>query len=50
MKMDIYLFTAKVPVILNDERTEFILRDSGGNEKSLSIRIPQLKIEKLQMS
>ena len=37
------LFTAKVPIILNDERTEFILRDSGGNEKSLSIRIPQLE-------
>ena len=37
------LFTAKVPVILNDERTEFILRDSGGNEKSLSIRISQLE-------
>ncbi|MBT4057567.1 MAG: hypothetical protein HOE68_05445, partial [Thaumarchaeota archaeon] len=37
------LFTAKLPIILNDERTEFILRDSGGNEKSLSIRIPQLE-------
>ena len=37
------LFTAKVPIILNDERTEFILRDSGGNEKSLSIRISQLE-------
>jgi len=37
------LFTSKVPIILNDERTEFILRDSGGNEKSLSIRIPQLE-------
>lgn len=37
------LFTAKIPIILNDERTEFILRDSGGNEKSLSIRIPQLE-------
>ena len=37
------LFTSKVPVILNDERTEFVLRDSGGNEKSLSIRIPQLE-------
>jgi len=37
------LFTAKVPIILNDERTEFILRDSGGNEKSLSIRILQLE-------
>ena len=37
------LFTSKLPVILNDERTEFILRDSGGNEKTLSIRIPQLE-------
>ena len=37
------LFTSKVPIISNDERTEFILRDSGGNEKSLSIRIPQLE-------
>ncbi len=37
------LFTSKLPVISNDERTEFILRDSGGNEKSLSIRIPQLE-------
>ena len=37
------LFTAKIPVILNDERTEFVLRDSGGNEKSLSIRVPQLE-------
>ena len=37
------LFTAKVPIILNDERTEFVLRDSGGNEKNLSIRVPQLE-------
>ena len=37
------LFTSKVPIISNDERTEFILRDSGGNEKSLSIRIQQLE-------
>ena len=37
------LFTSKVPIILNDERTEFVLRDSGGNEKTLSIRIPQLE-------
>ena len=37
------LFTSKLPIILNDERTEFILRDSGGNEKTLSIRIPQLE-------
>jgi len=37
------LFTSKLPVIFDDERTEFILRDSGGNEKTLSIRIPQLE-------
>ena len=37
------LFTASLPVIMNDERTEFVLRDSGGNEKSLSIRVPQLR-------
>ena len=37
------LFTSKLPVIQNDERTEFVLRDSGGNEKTLSIRIPQLE-------
>ena len=33
------LFTSKVPEILNDERTEFILQDSDGNEKILSIRV-----------
>ena len=37
------LFTSKLPVISNDERTEFVLRDSEGNEKTLSIRIPQLE-------
>ena len=37
------LFTSKLPIILDDERTEFVLRDSGGNEKTLSIRIPQLE-------
>ncbi len=37
------LFTSKLPIILDDERTEFILRDSGGNEKTLSIRIAQLE-------
>ena len=37
------LFTSKLPTISDDERTEFILRDSGGNEKTLSIRIPQLE-------
>ena len=33
------LFTSKVPIIENDERIEFILRDSGGSEKLLSLRI-----------
>ena len=33
------LFTSKVPVIKNDERIEFVLRDSGGIEKLLSLRI-----------
>jgi len=37
------LFTAKAPLTKNDERTEFILIDSGGNEKILSIRIPLLE-------
>ena len=37
------LFTSQVPVTKNDERTEFILRDSGGKEKTISIRIPNLE-------
>ena len=37
------LFTSKTPIIENDQRTEFALRDSGGNEKSLSIRIYQVE-------
>ena len=37
------LFTSKLPIILDDERTEFVLRDSEGNEKTLSLRIPQLE-------
>ena len=37
------LFTSRTPVIENDERTEFALRDAGGNEKLLSIRVPQLE-------
>jgi len=37
------LFTSQVPVTKNDERTEFILRDSGGKEKTVSIRIPNLE-------
>ena len=35
------LFTSKTPTISNDERTEFILRDSGGNEKAISLRIQE---------
>ncbi|MBC8251360.1 MAG: hypothetical protein H8E89_07225 [Candidatus Nitrosopelagicus sp.] len=35
------LFTSKTPVTINEERTEFILRDSGGNEKILSMRISE---------
>jgi len=37
------LFTASTPSISGDERTEFILQDSGGNEKIISIRISQLE-------
>jgi len=37
------LFTSKTPMVKNDERVEFALVDSGGNEKSLSIRIPQIE-------
>ena len=37
------LFTSKIPQVNNDERTEFILRDAEGNEKNLSIRIPNLE-------
>ena len=35
------LFTSKIPEILNDERTEFVLQDLGGNEKIVSLRIIQ---------
>ena len=35
------LFTSKTPIVKDDERVEFVLTDSGGNEKSLSIRIPE---------
>ena len=35
------LFTSKTPEILNDERTEFVLQDLGGNEKIVSLRIIQ---------
>tara|TARA_Y100000590_G_scaffold353528_1_gene406470 strand:- start:1042 stop:3171 length:2130 start_codon:yes stop_codon:yes gene_type:complete len=37
------LFTAKTPKSTNDERIEFILRGEGGNEKTISLRIPQLE-------
>ena len=36
-------FTSRTPITADDERTEFVLRDSGGNEKSVSIRIPTLE-------
>jgi hypothetical protein len=42
------LFTSKAPKIVEDERVEFILQDSGGNEKSLSLRI--LNIDKREIS
>ena len=35
------LFTATTPNIVNDERTEFILRDKGGTEKILSLRVQE---------
>ena len=35
------LFTSKIPKIINDERTEFVLQDLGGNEKIMSLRILQ---------
>ena len=41
------LFTSKTPKIVEDERVEFILQDSGGNEKSLSLRI--LNIDKREI-
>ena len=37
------LFTSKTPKVTNDERTEFSLIDTGGTEKTLSIRIPQIE-------
>ena len=38
-----FLFTSKAPDTTNDERIEFLLRDSGGSEKSISLRIPVLE-------
>ena len=35
------LFTSKIPDISKDQRTEFVLRDSDGGEKTISIRIPE---------
>ena len=37
------LFTSKLPEIKNDERIEFALVDSSGNEKILSIRIHEVE-------
>jgi len=45
VKVDEYgkiLFTSKVPNLKNEERASFVLQDSGGNEKSISIRILQV--------
>tara|TARA_B110001454_G_scaffold68444_1_gene66824 strand:- start:1299 stop:3425 length:2127 start_codon:yes stop_codon:yes gene_type:complete len=33
------LFTSKTPNVSEESRTEFILRDAGGNEKSISLRV-----------
>ncbi len=41
------LFTTKIPEVADKERTEFILRDSGGNEKIVSIRINDLENRKI---
>ena len=35
------LFTSKTPAVSKETRTEFILRDTGGNEKSISLRIQE---------
>ena len=37
------LFTSKTPDITDDERTEFVLQDAGGNEKIISIRVTQIE-------
>ena len=35
------LFTSKTPAVSEETRTEFILRDTEGNEKSISLRIQE---------
>ena len=35
------LFTSKTPTVSEETRTEFILRDTEGNEKSISLRIQE---------
>ena len=37
------LFTAKTPTGNEEDRTEFVLRDSDGNEKIISIRVPNIE-------
>ena len=37
------LFTSKTPSVNDGDRTEFILRDSDGNEKIISIRVPNVE-------
>ena len=44
------LFTSKIPEILNDERTEFVLQDLGGNEKIISLRIIQTENREISES
>ncbi len=41
------LFTIKIPDVAEKERTEFILRDSGGNERIVSIRINDAENRKI---
>ena len=36
------LFTSKTPNVSEESRTEFILRDAGGNEKSISLRVQKV--------
>jgi len=44
------LFTSKTPDVINDERTEFSLVDTGGKEKVLSIRVSQLENREISQS
>ena len=41
------IFTGKVPPILKNDRTEFVLQDLAGNEKILSLRIQEIENRKI---